>query len=210
MICDELTRRIEAFEKLSQKITLEIVENTVLQKVSPLEIWRRAELSINELRDLSRSIKDDMLLLKPEKHLTIKKVYQSLNEPLEEFRKILLQETGDAADVSRKAFEKLRGAIINGTEFIVLAKEVAANPSKNIVEIMRLREIAEAKEYISTVSAPETFLARIKVLIDQTEFLESSIKSLESKLESIHAQIEKIKGELKKIRADSESGLEDL
>jgi len=147
-IHDELNNQIESFEKLAQKVTLEIIDNTVFQKASLSEVRGKAEASINELKDLAYRMKENMLTLKPEKHLTIEKVYRSVVEPLDDFGETISKETGEAS-IPREALEKLRRAVINGSELILLAKNIVADPSRSLTEIMRLKEIAEAKEYIS-------------------------------------------------------------
>ncbi|RLG98922.1 hypothetical protein DRO28_01855, partial [Candidatus Bathyarchaeota archaeon] len=96
-IHDELNNQIESFEKLAQKVTLEIIDNTVFQKASLSEVRGKAEASINELKDLAYRMKENMLTLKPEKHLTIEKVYRSVVEPLNDFGETISKETGEAS-----------------------------------------------------------------------------------------------------------------
>jgi len=209
-IQEELNSQIESFEKLTQKITLEIIENTVFQNASLTEVRDKAEASINELKDLAYRMKENMLTLKPERHLTINRVYSSVAVPLEEFREKVSKEMGEGSNIPREALEKLRHAVINGSELILLAKNIVADPSKSLTEVIRLKEIAEAKEYISTVSAPEAILTKIKSVLEEVENLESSISSIQSRLEGLRIKVEKIKEGLKKIRAPSEGLLKGL
>ena len=204
-IQEELNRQIESFEKLAQKITLEMIENTVFQDASIPEVRERAGNSINELKDLAYRMKESMLTLKPERHLTINRVYSSVVKPLEEFRETVFKEMGEGSNIPREALEKLRRAVINGSELILLAKNIVADPSRSLTEVMRLKEIAEAKEYISTVSAPETLLTRIRSVLEEVENLDHSISSLQSRLEGLRIKVERIKEGLKKIRSPSES-----
>lgn len=208
-IHDELNNQIESFEKLAQKVTLEIIDNTVFQKASLSEVRGKAEASINELKDLAYRMKENMLTLKPEKHLTIEKVYRSVVEPLDDFGETISKETGEAS-IPREALEKLRRAVINGSELILLAKNIVADPSRSLTEIMRLKEIAEAKEYISMVSAPEALLTRIRSVLEEVEDLESAIGILQSRLEGIRIKVDRIKDALKKIRSPSENLLKNL
>jgi len=208
-IHDELNNQIESFEKLAQKVTLEIIDNTVFQKASLSEVRGKAEASINELKDLAYRMKENMLTLKPEKHLTIEKVYRSVVEPLDDFGETISKETGEAS-IPREALEKLRRAVINGSELILLAKNIVADPSRSLTEIMRLKEIAEAKEYISMVSAPEALLTRIRSVLEEVEDLESAIGILQSRLEGIRIKVDRIKDSLKKIRSPSENLLKNL
>ncbi|MCD6504488.1 hypothetical protein J7K52_03840 [Candidatus Bathyarchaeota archaeon] len=208
-IHDELNNQIESFEKLAQKVTLEIIDNTVFQKASVSEVRGKAEASINELKDLAYRMKENMLTLKPEKHLTIEKVYRSVVEPLDDFGETISKETGEAS-IPREALEKLRRAVINGSELILLAKNIVADPSRSLTEIMRLKEIAEAKEYISMVSAPEALLTRIRSVLEEVEDLESAISILQSRLEGIRIKVDRIKDSLKKIRSPSENLLKNL
>ena len=208
-IHDELNNQIESFEKLAQKVTLEIIDNTVFQKASLSQVRGKAEASINELKDLAYRMKENMLTLKPEKHLTIEKVYRSVVEPLDDFGETISKETGEAS-IPREALEKLRRAVINGSELILLAKNIVADPSRSLTEIMRLKEIAEAKEYISMVSAPEALLTRIRSVLEEVEDLESAISILQSKLEGIRIKVDRIKDALKKIRSPSENLLKNL
>ncbi|MCD6528933.1 hypothetical protein J7L06_01400 [Candidatus Bathyarchaeota archaeon] len=204
-IQEELNRQIESFEKLAQKITLEMIENTVFQDASIPEVRERAGNSINELKDLAYRMKESMLTLKPERHLTINRVYSSVVKPLEEFRETVFKEMGEGSNIPREALEKLRRAVINGSELILLAKNIVADPSRSLTEVMRLKEIAEAKEYISTVSAPETLLTRIRSVLEEVENLDHSISSLQSRLEGLRIKVERIKEGLKKIRSPSET-----
>ncbi|HDN63202.1 MAG TPA: hypothetical protein ENF56_04485 [Candidatus Bathyarchaeota archaeon] len=208
-IHDELNNQIESFEKLAQKVTLEIIDNTVFQKASLSQVRGKAEASINELKDLAYRMKENMLTLKPEKHLTIEKVYRSVVEPLDDFGETISKETGEAS-IPREALEKLRRAVINGSELILLAKNIVADPSRSLTEIMRLKEIAEAKEYISMVSAPEALLTRIRSVLEEVEDLESAISILQSRLEGIRIKVDRIKDALKKIRSPSENLLKNL
>lgn len=208
-IHDELNGQIELFEKLAQKVTLEIIDNTVFQKASIPEARSRAEASINKLKDLAYRMKENMLTLKPEKHLTIERVYRSVVEPLEDFGEMISKKTGEAS-IPREALEKLRRAVINGSELILLAKNIVADPSRILTEIMRLKEIAEAKEYISMISAPETLLTRIRSVLEEVEDLESAISILQSRLEGIRIKVDRIKDALKKIRSPSEDLLKNL
>lgn len=204
MVIEDLKNLLEEFEKV-QNTSLEIAKKVILGNISPRDMWWRVEPSLIQLRNLSDNIKDMLLTLNPEKHLTVEKAHKRISESLQSFKEYLQQEGKDRKYDPNLAFDCLKNLLKTGTEFSVLAEEILNNPSKGIAEAIRLKELSVAKTYISTVSAPKAFVARIKLVLDQTEKIESSIESLKSELDDIKANLDRIRDELTKIRkANSE------
>ena len=147
--------KISQFESLLQRITTETTSNVVLEKMAPSEVWKRSERDVTLLRELAEQLKSFMLLLKPERAPTIKRHAEALLKPLSIFEDILLRKSEGSPEDSRSALEELRKAVMEGSNLLGLAKEIRDNPSESISTILRLKEVYDAKEYLSAVSVPE-------------------------------------------------------
>jgi len=175
----------------------------IFERLPPAEIWNRSESSATTLRDLAERIRECMLLLKPERTATIEARFKAVLDPLNAFKDVLFQKTGDPIANARQALEQLRRSAMEGSELVKLAKEVESSPSGVISEVLRLREVYGAKEYISAIPVPELVHNRLLSLNRQISSLRSHISSLEKALAEVNAQLNVVEEEIKKFHSSA-------
>ena len=196
--------KISQFENLLQRITTDMTSSVVLEKMVPSEVWRRSQRDVTLLRDLAKQLKDFMLLLKPERAPTIKRHVEALLKPLSNFEDILLRKSEGSPADSRVALDELRRAAIEGSNFLDLAKEIRDNPSEMISTLFRLKEVYDAKEYLSAVSVPEATFVRFEGLKKEIKNLRLSIVNMERALKDLKNGLDMVSAELSKFRPLSE------
>ena len=196
--------KISQFENLLQRITTDMTSSVVLEKMVPSEVWRRSQRDVTLLRDLAKQLKDFMLLLKPERSPTIKRHVEALLKPLSNFEDILLRKSEGSPADSRVALDELRRAAIEGSNFLDLAKEIRDNPSEMISTLFRLKEVYDAKEYLSAVSIPEATFVRFEGLKKEIKNLRLSIVNMERALKDLKNGLDMVSAELSKFRPLSE------
>ena len=201
---EDYNLKISQFEELLQRITSDITSNVVLEKLAPSEIWERSQRNVTLLRDLAKQLRDFMLLLKPERAPTIKRRVEALLKPLSIFEDILLRKSEGSPDDSRLALDELRRAAVEGANFLELVKEIRDNPSESIATILRLKEVYDAKEYLSAISIPEATYVRFEGLKKEIKNLRLSIASIERALEDLKHSLEGVAAEISKFRPISE------
>ncbi|MEM2717836.1 MAG: hypothetical protein QXJ13_01160, partial [Candidatus Bathyarchaeia archaeon] len=74
------------------------------------------------------------------------------------------------------------------------------SPSEIILEILRLKEIYEAKDYISKVSIPEAVYARLEYFKKSIESLKFSLSRLEQSIQELLRQIGRVEEEISKFQ----------
>lgn len=198
----EYEEKIGQFEVLLQRITTDLTSNVVLEKMTPTDVWRRSERDITSLRDLTRQLRDLMLLLKPEVAPTIRRQVDALLEHLKAFEETL-EKQGSEGD-SKAALEELRKASIEGANLLELAKKIRENPSKSLSTILRLKEVYDAKEYLSAVSIPEASFIRFENLKRAIKNLNLSILNIEQALKDLKNSLDAVSDELSKFQPISE------
>ncbi len=196
--------KISQFEDLLQRITAETASSVVLEKMTPSEVWSRTQRDVTSLRDLAKQLKDLMLLLKPERAPTIKRRIEALLKPLSIFEDMLLRKPEGSPDDSRRALDELRRATIEGSNFLELAKEIRDNPSEGISTLLRLKEVYDAKEYLSAISIPEATYVRFEGLKKEIKNLRLSIVNLERALTDLKNSLDAVSAEVSKFRPLSE------
>ena len=196
--------KISQFESLLQRITTETTSNVVLEKMAPSEVWKRSERDVTLLRELAEQLKSFMLLLKPERAPTIKRHAEALLKPLSIFEDILLRKSEGSPEDSRSALEELRKAVMEGSNLLGLAKEIRDNPSESISTILRLKEVYDAKEYLSAVSVPEATYVRFEGLKKEMRNLRISIANIEQALKDLKHSLDSVSAEISKFRPLSE------
>ena len=201
--------KISQFENLLQRITTDMTSSVVLEKMVPSEVWRQSQRDVTLLRDLAKQLKDFMLLLKPERAPTIKRHVEALLKPLSNFEDILLRKSEGSPADSRVALDELRRAAIEGSNFLDLAKEIRDNPSEMISTLFRLKEVYDAKEYLSAVSVPEATFVRFEGLKKEIKNLRLSIVNMERALKDLKNGLDMVSAELSKFRPLSEGGTQE-
>ena len=191
---------ISQFEELLQKITANITSGIVSERLVPSDIWKKSEVDVTTLRNLAEQIKKSMLILKPEKASTIEKRSAALLQPLDKFKEMLFKK-GEQASNSKMALEELRKAMIEGSSFLDLAKEIKNNPSEGIETILKLKEVYDSKEYLSAIPVPEVTYVRFASLKNDIENLKLAVSSLEHSLSELRTNLDGVVEEISKFRA---------
>lgn len=203
MIAEDFGRDINEFENLLQKIATDITGGVIFERLPAAEIWNRSESSATSLHGLAERIMETMLLLRPERTPVIKTRFNAVLSPLKGFKETLFQKTGDPVDNARLALEQLRKSVMEGSEFVRLARHIEGQPSPAITEILKLREVYGAKDYLSAVLVPEAVGARFMVLKKRFEDLRSQMSNLEKALEEMRTQMRIVEEEIRKFRPSS-------
>ncbi len=196
----DLESKIVYLEDLLQRVASEILANVLYEKTSPSDLWANSAEIINAIRKVSEEIKEGMLILKPDRAPSIKRAFRAFTQPINMFEETLKKPTESPYSSSKQALEQLRKAVTGSQEFIKMAKEVAKNPSRYILEILKLKEVYEAKEYISKVSVPDAVFARLEFLNKNMEILKHRISNLEQAVQELLRQIDRVQEEISKFQ----------
>jgi len=196
----DLESKIVYLEDLLQRVASEILANVLYEKTSPSNLWANSAEIINAIRKVSEEIKEGMLILKPDRAPSIKRAFRAFVQPINMFEETLKKPTESPYSSSKQALEQLRKAVTGSQEFIEMAKEVAKNPSRYILEILKLKEVYEAKEYISKVSVPDAVFARLEFLNKNMEILKHRISNLEQAVQELLRQIDRVQEEISKFQ----------
>ena len=179
MIREDFSRLTKEFEETLQQLASDIAGGVLFERLAPMDLWKRAEASVTRLKDLAEDCKELMLILKPERAIVIEQRFSVFSQGLTNFREILFQTSAEPLANSRLALEQLRGAVADGSEFLLLAKEVNDNPSPLIDEVLRLREALESGGTVVTIEAPESVQPMLERLVRDIEALRSALGALE-------------------------------
>lgn len=196
----DLESKIAYLEDLLQKVASEILANVLYERALPADLWANSTEVISAIKKVAEEIKDGMLILKPDRVPSIKRRFRAFIQPINMFEEILKKPTGYPPNSSKQALEQLRKAVTRSQEFIEMAKDVAKNPSRHILEILKLREVYEAKEYISKVSVPDAVFARLEFLNKNMEILKHRISNLQHSIQELLRQIDKVQEEILKFQ----------
>jgi len=180
MIYQDYILPIDKFEEALQKVEYDILSRTFSESLSPTELWDKTKDLIALIKDLTGIFRETMLIIKPEKTPIITQLFKAINEPLNAYEGFLLQKTND--NNSSQALKQLRKAMLQSTDFLKLAKEIRDEPSLVIQEILKLRDVYEAKEYLASVQVPKAFQAKLNHLNEHIEMFSTSLTNLEKAL----------------------------
>jgi len=196
----DLESKINYLESLLEGVSSNILANISYERASPEDLWSKSETDINAIRRTAEEIRDIMLLLKPEKAPSIRRAFKGFIQPINIFIEILRKPSEQVQDASKQALDHLRRAVAESQEFINAAKDVVKNPSESILEILKLKEIYETKEYISKVSVPETVFARLEHFKRGMETLKLRILNLEQVVQELLKQMDKLQEEISRFQ----------
>jgi len=194
-------QQIGEFENALEQVTSAIPRDAMFERMPPEELWSKAEAPVTQLKSLAESFKAYLLILKPEKAPTIERLFEAMMQPLNAFEEALFKESTDSLANTKAALEQLRKAIVGGYDFLILAKEIRKAPSPAIKEILKLKEVYGAKEYISSIEVPETLQIRLTSLIKRVEALNISLTNLEKALNSVKKNLHDLQEESLKFRS---------
>lgn len=200
MLIEDYSLSINRFEGLLQKITANTTSGILFERLPPSEIWERSETDVTSLQNLVQKLNDYMVTLKPERAPTIEKHTQATLQPLNNFREILFRKSGDPEANSKLALDELRRAVMEGSKMLDLAKEIKDDPSESIVTILKLKEVYDAKEYLSAIPVPEATHVRFVRLKRDIDGLKLSIANLERTLEELRRSLNSVVEEISKYK----------
>lgn len=185
MIKEELDTRISEFEQLLQKIASAIASGVLSEKLPPSKLLEKTEKYVTRLSEVAASNQESMLILKPEKTPTIKVKYRNLTQTLTTFKDILLQNTSDPVANSRLAFEQLRKALTDGSDYLFLMREIRDNPSPLISHMLNLKEVSETRGSVMSIRASEDVQPLIEYVLKHIEELNTGLTELEKRIAEI-------------------------
>ena len=179
MIYQDYILPIDKYEEALQKVENDILSRAFSKSLPPTELLGKTKDLIAIIKDLTRNFKETMLIIKPEKTPIITQLFKDIIKPLNAYEELLLQKTNDNAS---KALKQLGKAMLQSTNFLNLAKQIRDEPSPVIQEILKLREVYEAKEYLASVQIPKAFQAKLNHLNEHIEMFSTSLTNLEKAL----------------------------
>ncbi|MEM3697339.1 MAG: hypothetical protein QXQ94_07555 [Candidatus Bathyarchaeia archaeon] len=199
MIKEEFGGKIGEFEGILQKIASDIASGILSEKLAPSELLGKTENYINRLKDLVANSEALMLILKPERAYTIKSKSKNLTQALTTYKDILLQNTPDPMANSRLAFEHLRRALTDGSDFLFLMREVRDNPSPLIDAIINFKRASEAKSSVISIKAKEDIEPLIKYVLGRVDDFRAALIGLEKKVDEMRQILRELQEESLKI-----------
>ena len=205
MIKEEFDEKIGEFEEVLQKVASDIASGVLFEKFPPSELLKKTENYVNRLSDLAISSEELMLVLKPEKAYTIKSMCKNLTQTLATFKEILLQNTSDPLANSRLAFEQLRKALTDGSDFLFLMREVRDNPSPLINAILTYKKTSETKSSVISIQAKEDIQPLIKYVLSRIDDFRAALIGLEKKVDEMKQIMRELQEESLKILSSKTS-----
>jgi hypothetical protein len=189
MLREDFERLAKEFEGTLRQLATNITTRALFERLPPMDLWKYAETDVTRLKELAESCKELMMVLKPEEAATVEQRFGVFFQGLTNFREILFQSSSEPLTNSRLAFEQLRNAVVAGSEFLLLLKEVRDNPSPLIGEVLRLREILESGGRVVTIEAPESIQPMLERLSRDIENLRSALAVLERAVSKVKERV---------------------
>jgi hypothetical protein len=182
LIEGEFNKKIGEFEETLQKIASDIAGGVLLEKLPPSELLKRTEQYVNRLGDLTTSIEEFMLVLKPERAYTIKTLCKNLTQTLTTFKSILVQNTADPLANSRLALEQLRKALTDGSDLLFLMREIRDTPSSLMSAILAFKKASETKSSVISIQASEDVQPLVRYVLERIDEFREALIGLEKKV----------------------------
>ena len=205
LINEELKEKIGEFEEILQRIASDMTSGVLSEKLPPSEFLEKTESHAERLTVLATSGEELMLILKPEKAYTIKSKCKNLTQTLTTFKDILVQNTSDPLANSRLAFEQLRKALAEGSDFLFLMKEIRDNPSPLISSILTFKKASETKSSIISIQAKEDIQPLIKYILTRIDDFRTSLINLEKRVDEMKQITRELQEESLKILSGESS-----
>jgi len=171
LIKEEFNEKISEFEEIIQKIASDVASGAIFEKLPPSELLNKTEHYVNRLRDLATESEENMVILKPEKAYTVKVLCKNFNQTLTTFKDILLQNSPDPLANSRLAFEQLRKALTDGSDLLLLMRDIRDNPSPLMDALITLKKASETKGPVISIQASEETQPLIKYVLGHIDEL---------------------------------------
>lgn len=182
MIKEEFNEKISEFEEITQKIASDVASGAIYEKLPPSELLNKTEHYTNRLRDLATESEEIMVILKPEKAYTVKALCKNFTQTLTTFKDILVQNSPDPLANSRLAFEQLRKALTDGSDLLLLMRDVRDNPSPLMDALITLKKASETKGPVISIQASEETRPLIKYVLGRIDELRAALMGLEKKV----------------------------
>ena len=195
MVYEKFRTQLSQFEENLQKLAKDIASGIIFERLEPNELWKRAEETVTNLTQLLESLHEKMLILKPEKAPLIESQYVNMAKSLRNFKEILFQKTSDPLANSRLAFEQLRKAVTDGSDLLVLMRQIRDEPSQIIDAILRLKAAAETKGPVVTIEAPKEVQPMLEKIFKRIEAARASVISAEKALGEVKEHLRNMQRE---------------
>jgi hypothetical protein len=182
LIREEFNEKIDEFEEIMQKIAGDVASGAIFEKLPPSELLNKTEHYVDRLKDLAIKSEELMVILKPEKAYTVKALCKKFTQTLTTFKDILVQNSPDPLANSRLAFEQLRKALTDGSDLLLLIRDVRDNPSPLMDALITLKKVSETKGPVISIQASEETQPLIKYVLGHIDELRASLMGLEKKV----------------------------
>lgn len=199
LVKEEFNENIRELEALLQKMASDITGGAIHEKLSPPELLSKTEPYITRLSGLTEKSEELMLILKPERALTIKSIRKRLTQTLANFKEILLQNTADPLANSRLAFEQLRKALADGSDLLFIMREVRDSPSPLIDAILNFKKASETKASVISIKAREDVEPLVKYVLSRIDNFRALLIGLEKKVDEMKQIMRELQEESLKI-----------
>jgi hypothetical protein len=204
LIKEEFNEKIGEFEGILQKIASDIASGAISERLMPNELFGKIENSINRLKDLAASSGELMVVLKPERAYAINSTCKRLTQALTTVVEILLQNTSEPLANSRLAFEQLRKALSDGSDFLFLMREVRDTPSQLIDAVLNFKRASEAKTSVISIQTKEDVQPLIKYVLTRIDNLRAVLIGLEKNVDEMRQLIRELQeGSLKILSSEA-------
>jgi len=205
LVYEKFTLQLSQFEENLQKLAKDIASGVIFERLEPNELWKRSEETVTKLMELLESLHEKMLILKPEKAPIIESQCGNMANSLRNFKEILFQKTPEPLANSRLAFEQLRKAVTDGSDLLVLMRQIRDEPNPVIDAIIRLKTAAEIKGPVLTIEAPKELQPMIEKIFKHIEAIRASIISAERALGEMKVHLRNMQQEcLQTIKKEEE------
>lgn len=179
-LMERFSDRINELEAVTREIAIDITTGTLVERLSPKQIWERAGERVTMVGEFLRELREYLYIIRPEKVPTIQRQVVAIDERIELFRETLERDALDPHESSRRALEELRQALVEISDFLSLCKEVRAMPSPVISAILSLRSGGVSEVSSETMAKME----HLADLIKSTQAAYGDITELTSRIGS--------------------------
>lgn len=188
---ERFSDRINELEAVTREIAIDITTGTLVERLSPGQIWERAGERVTIVGELLRELREYLYIMKPEKVPTVQGQVVAIIERLDLFKEALERETINPPENSRRALEELRQALVDISDFLSLCKETRVMPSPLIGTILSFRRGGTSEVASDTMA--------------KIEHLAELIRSTQAAYEDIYELASRMGTRLEAVRSEYES-----
>jgi len=205
LIKEEFDKERGEFEEIMQKIAGDVASGVIFEKLSPSELLKKTEHYVESLKDLAMKNEEFMVILKPEKAYTVTAVCKNFIQTLTTFKDILLQNSPDPLSNSHLAFEQLRKALTDGSDLLLIMRDIRDNPSPLMDAVITLKKASETKGPVISIQASEEAQPLIKCVLGRIDEFRSALIGLEKKVSEMKQIMRELQEESLKTLSDKTS-----